>query len=103
MRFQRKKSNKSKKSKRFVARDRSAAAADRFSRSKKKGFLEMRGAVQELLPSASFRVKLDNGHEILAHLSGKMRMNKIRILPGDMVTVEMTPYDLTKGRITYRY
>ena len=62
----------------------------------------MRGAVQELLPSASFRVKLDNGHEILAHLSGKMRMNKIRILPGDMVTVEMTPYDLTKGRITFR-
>lgn len=87
-----------------MARDRSADAADRFSRSKRKdkGFLEMRGTVQELLPSASFRVKLENGHEILAHLSGKMRMNKIRILPGDMVTVEMTPYDLTKGRITFR-
>lgn len=69
---------------------------------KDKGFLEMRGAVEELLPSAFFRVRLENGHEILAHLSGKMRMNKIRILPGDTVVVEMTPYDLTRGRITYR-
>ena len=68
-----------------------------------KGFLEVEGMVEELLPSANFRVKLDNGHEILAHLSGKMRMFKIRLLPGDRVKVEMTPYDLTKGRITYRY
>lgn len=68
-----------------------------------KGFLEVEGVVDELLPSASFRVKLDNGHDILAHLSGKMRMFKIRLLPGDRVKVEMTPYDLTKGRIVYRF
>lgn len=68
-----------------------------------KGFLEVEGIVEELLPSANFRVKLDNGHEILAHLSGKMRMFKIRLLPGDRVKVEMTPYDLSKGRITYRF
>ena len=67
-----------------------------------KGFIEMEGTVEELLPSATFRVKLTNGHEILAHLSGKMRMFKIRLLPGDRVTVEISPYDLTKGRITYR-
>lgn len=68
-----------------------------------KGFLEVEGVVEELLPSANFKVKLDNGHEILAHLSGKMRMFKIRLLPGDRVKVEMTPYDLTKGRVIYRY
>ncbi|MBI5466260.1 MAG: translation initiation factor IF-1 [Candidatus Kerfeldbacteria bacterium] len=68
-----------------------------------KGFLEVTGVVEELLPAASFRVKLDNGHEILAHLSGKMRMFKIRLLPGDRVKVEMTPYDLTKGRVVYRF
>lgn len=68
-----------------------------------KGFLEVEGEVSELLPSASFRVKLDNGHDILAHLSGKMRMFKIRLLPGDRVKIEMTPYDLTKGRIVYRF
>lgn len=67
-----------------------------------KGFIEMAGTIKELLPSASFRVELDNGYVILAHLSGRMRMHKIRILPGDRVTVEMTPYDLTKGRVTYR-
>ena len=61
------------------------------------------GIVSELLPDAKFRVKLDNGHIILAHSSGKMRKNKIRILEGDRVTVEMTPYDLTKGRITFRH
>jgi len=71
--------------------------------SNKKGFIEMNGLVEELLPSANFKVKLDNNHNILAHLSGKMRINKIRILPGDKVTVEMTPYDLTKGRIIYRH
>ncbi len=67
-----------------------------------KGFIEMEGVVDELLPSASFRVTLDNGHEILAHLSGKMRMNRIRLVPGDRVRVDISPYDLTKGRITYR-
>lgn len=71
--------------------------------SSNKGFLEVRGKVEELLPSAMFKVTLDNGHEILAHLSGKMRMNRIKILPGDDVTIEMTPYDLTKGRIIYRH
>lgn len=75
---------------------------DRFNKSKK-GYLTMEGTVEELLPSTNFKVRLDNGHEILAHLSGKMRMNKIRILNGDKVTVEMTPYDLTKGRIIFRH
>jgi len=67
-----------------------------------KDFIEMVGEVMELMPAGTFKVKMESGHEILAHLSGKMRMNKIRLLPGDRVTVEMTPYDLTKGRITYR-
>ena len=65
--------------------------------------LEMEGVVVENLPSAVFRVKLDTGNEILAHISGKMRMYYIRILPGDRVKVELTPYDLTRGRIVYRY
>jgi translation initiation factor IF-1 len=69
----------------------------------KKGFIEYAGMVDELLPGAKFAVTLDNGHKIIAHLSGKMRMNQIKLLPGDKVKVEMTPYDLTKGRITYRY
>lgn len=68
-----------------------------------KNFIEAEGKVIELLPAATFRVELDNGHIVLAHLSGKMRMFKIRLLPGDKVKVEMTPYDLTKGRITYRF
>jgi translation initiation factor IF-1 len=62
----------------------------------------MEGVVLEPLPNAMFKVKLPNGHEILAHISGKMRMHYIKILPGDKVTVEMSPYDLTRGRITYR-
>lgn len=62
----------------------------------------MEGVVNELLPSATFKVTLENGHEILAHLSGKMRMNRIRLIPGDRVRVEISPYDLTKGRITFR-
>ncbi len=70
--------------------------------SKNNEFIESEGVVVELLPSASFRVALRDGREILAYLSGKMRMNKIRLLPGDRVRVEMSPYDLTKGRITYR-
>ncbi|ADK30996.1 translation initiation factor IF-1 [Brachyspira pilosicoli] len=65
--------------------------------------IEVEGTVVEPLPNATFRVELENGHKILAHISGKMRMNFIRILPGDKVTIEMSPYDLTKGRIIYRY
>ena len=65
--------------------------------------IELEGTVLEKLPNAMFRVELENGHEILAHISGKLRMNYIRILPGDKVKVEMSPYDLTKGRIVFRY
>ncbi|HOF13986.1 MAG TPA: translation initiation factor IF-1 [Spirochaetota bacterium] len=64
--------------------------------------IEVEGEVVEALPNAMFRVKLDNGHVVLAHISGKMRMHYIRILPGDKVTVELSPYDLSRGRITYR-
>ena len=64
--------------------------------------IELEGVVVDTLPNATFRVELANGHKILAHVSGKLRMNFIRILPGDKVTVEMSPYDLTKGRITWR-
>ena len=70
---------------------------------KKDGAIELEGTITESLPNAMFRVELDNGHQVLAHISGKMRMNYIKILPGDKVKVEMSPYDLTKGRITYRY
>ena len=69
----------------------------------KEGSIEFLGVVLELLPNAMFKVKLENDHEILAHSSGKMRKNRIRVLAGDKVTVEMTPYDLTKGRITFRW
>jgi translation initiation factor IF-1 len=69
----------------------------------KEELLEMRGQVVELLPNAMFRVKLENDHEILGHTAGKMRKNRIRVLVGDEVLVELTPYDLTKGRITYRF
>ena len=68
----------------------------------KEGSIEFEGIVTELLPNAMFKVKLENNHEVLAHTSGKMRKNRIRVLAGDKVTVEMTPYDLTKGRITFR-
>jgi translation initiation factor IF-1 len=68
----------------------------------KQDVIELEGTVVEALPNAMFRVELDNGHEVLAHISGKMRMNFIRILPGDTVTVELSPYDLSRGRITYR-
>lgn len=64
--------------------------------------IEVEGTVIEPLPNAMFRVELDNGHKVLAHISGKMRMHFIRILPGDKVTVELSPYDLSRGRITYR-
>ena len=69
----------------------------------KEELLQFDGKVLELLPNAHFRVILENGHEIIAHTSGKMRKNRIRILAGDKVKVEMTPYDLTKGRVVYRY
>ena len=69
----------------------------------KQDVIELEGKVIEALPNAMFRVELENGHEILAHISGKMRMHYIKILPGDKVSIEMSPYDLTKGRITYRH
>jgi translation initiation factor IF-1 len=69
----------------------------------KEDMLELSGTVLELLPNAMFRVELENGHTIIAHTAGKMRKNRIRVLVGDKVQVEMTPYDLTKGRITFRF
>ena len=69
----------------------------------KEDVIEVEGTVVEALPNAMFQVELENGHIVLAHVSGKMRMNFIRILPGDKVTMEMTPYDLNRGRITYRF
>ena len=68
----------------------------------KEGVIEVEGIVTEALPNTMFKVKLENGHEILAHISGKSRMNYIKILPGDKVKIELSPYDLTKGRITWR-
>ena len=69
----------------------------------KQDLLEFKGKVTELLPNAMFRVKLENNHEVLAHTAGKLRKNRIRVLQGDNVTVEVTPYDLTKGRIIFRF
>jgi translation initiation factor IF-1 len=69
----------------------------------KQDSIQVEGVVLETLPNASFKVKLENDHQILAHISGKMRMNYIRILPGDKVLLELSPYDLTRGRIVYRY
>jgi translation initiation factor IF-1 len=69
----------------------------------KQDVIEIEGKVVDTLPNAQFKVKLENGHEILAHVSGKIRMHYIRILPGDRVTVEISPYDLTRGRITFRH
>lgn len=83
--------------------DQSANGGDTFFQTNRKGFIEAQGEVIELLPATTFRVKLENGHEMRCHLSGRMRMHRIMILPGDRVKVEMTPYDLTKGRITYRF
>ena len=70
---------------------------------KKEGVIEMKGSVAEALPDAMFRVELENGHKVLARISGKMRQHYIRILPEDQVIVELSPYDLTRGRIVYRY
>ena len=69
----------------------------------KQDVIEVEGKVLEALPNAMFQVELENGHVVLAHVSGKIRMNFIRILPGDKVTIELTPYDLTRGRISYRF
>ena len=69
----------------------------------KEDVIEIEGIVTETLPNAMFKVELENGHEVLAHVSGKIRMHYIKILPGDKVTVELSPYDLTRGRITYRF
>jgi translation initiation factor IF-1 len=69
----------------------------------KEELIKVEGTVTELLPSTMFRVELENGHKVLAHISGKMRMHYIRILPGDKVALELSPYDLARGRITYRY
>ena len=71
--------------------------------SKREDAIELEGTVVEPLPNAMFKVELENGHTVLAHISGKIRMNYIRILPGDKVVIELSPYDLTRGRITYRY
>ena len=69
----------------------------------KSDVIELKGTVIDALPNSIFKVRLDNGHEIIAHVSGKIRMHTIRILPGDRVTVEISPYDITRGRITYRH
>jgi translation initiation factor IF-1 len=80
-----------------------AASTESRGLMSKEDMIEFSGTVMELLPNAMFRVKLDNEHSILAHTSGKMRKNRIRVLAGDRVNVEMTPYDLSKGRITFRF
>jgi translation initiation factor IF-1 len=80
-----------------------AGAADRLSDVAKEEKIEMEGEVTEALPNTMFRVKLDNDHEVLGHISGKMRRHYIRILPGDRVKIELSPYDLDRGRITYRH
>jgi translation initiation factor IF-1 len=82
-------------------RDASSDSEDRVSQ--KEEAIQVEGTVLEALPNTQFRVELENGHKVLAHISGKMRMNYIRILPGDRVVVELSPYDLSRGRITYRY
>jgi translation initiation factor IF-1 len=86
-----------------AARDGAATMSSPGQRMAKEELLEFPGVVTELLPNATFRVKLENDHEIIAHTAGRMRKNRIRVLAGDKVLVEMTPYDLTKGRITYRF
>jgi translation initiation factor IF-1 len=86
----------------YVARDKPIRSGNPAPMAKEE-LLEMRGTVVELLPNAMFRVRLENDHEILGHTAGKMRKNRIRVLVGDEVLVELTPYDLTKGRITYRF
>ena len=101
---------KDKEKKRLKKRlDKQQKIANRKANSQGGGFENMiayvdeNGQITDTLPNAAFKVKLDNGHEIIAHISGKMRMNFIKILEGDKVAVELSPYDLTRGRITYRY
>lgn len=83
--------------------DSEAMAKQDRPKKQKEGVIELEGRIVEALPNAQFRVELANGHLVLAHISGKMRQHYIRILPEDRVLVELTPYDLTRGRITYRY
>lgn len=73
------------------------------SASPSKDVIEFRGVIEEALPAARFRVKLENGHTVIGHIAGKLRMNRIRLMPGDEVRIQLTPYDLTKGRIVYRF
>lgn len=87
----------------MARKKRSKSKSGSSEKGKSKDFIEMVGMVEELLPGATFKVKLESGHVITAHLAGKMRMFRIRLLPGDKVKLEMTPYDLTKGRIVYRF
>ena len=87
----------------MARKKRSKSKSGSSEQGKSKDFIEMVGMVEELLPGATFKVKLESGHVITAHLAGKMRMFRIRLLPGDKVKLEMTPYDLTKGRIVYRF
>lgn len=84
-------------------KDHKARTEERIQTKVRDDSIQLEGKVLESLPNAMFRVSLDNGHVVLAHISGKMRMNFIRIIPGDRVMVEMSPYDLTRGRITYRF
>lgn len=84
-------------------KDKVSKSASKTLSNKNKDVIEFKGEVSEILPSTTFKVKLENGHEVLAHISGKMRINNIRIMPGDRVLVELSPYDLNKGRIVYRY
>lgn len=93
---------KTTKTRRYVDEETRAKREARAG-SEKEAALELEGVVEEALPNTMFRIKLDNGHSVLGHISGKMRKHYIRILPGDRVTVELSPYDLTRGRITYRY
>jgi translation initiation factor IF-1 len=93
---------KTTKTRRYVDEETRAKREAREG-SQKEAALELEGVVEEALPNTMFRIKLDNGHSVLGHISGKMRKHYIRILPGDRVTVELSPYDLTRGRITYRY
>lgn len=95
--------NSRKKSIQDYFSDSEAMAKQDRPKKQKEGVIELEGRVVEALPNAQFRVELTNGHLVLAHISGKMRQHYIRILPEDRVLVELTPYDLTRGRITYRY
>src|SRR5215211_4050000 len=87
----------------IIARPASQTPSDSEAMAKKDGVIEIEGSVVEALPNAMFRVELTNGHKVLAHISGKMRQHYIRILPEDRVVVELSPYDLSRGRIVYRY